>query len=72
MKLLRALFILVAVAFGLLLIVGFDNVFALIRSRVALFLVIFPIFVLFVWCIYKAFQPEKRLPDRAYRDDKTE
>ena len=64
MKLLRILAMAVAVAFVLLLIVGFDNMLALLRSRVALFLVIFPVFVLFVWCIYKAFQPEKRLPDR--------
>jgi len=68
MKLLRLLAILVAVAFALLLIVGFDNLLALFRSRVALFLAIFPIFVLFIWCIYKAFQPEKRLPERNVKD----
>jgi len=71
MKLLRILAIAVAIAFGLLLIVGFDNIFALLRSRVALFLVIFPIFLLFIWCVYKAFQPEKRIPDRTYRDKKS-
>ena len=71
MKLLRILAVVVAVAFALLLIVGFDNVFALLRSRVALFLVIFPVFILFVWCVYKAFQPEKRLPDRTSRDEKS-
>jgi len=64
MKLLRILAIVVAVAFVLLLIVGFNNALELLRSRVALFLIIFPIFILFVWCIYKAFQPEKRLVDR--------
>jgi hypothetical protein len=55
---------LIVAAFALLLIVGFDNVFALLRSRVAIFLVILPIFLLFVWCIYKAFQPPRQLPDR--------
>jgi len=69
MKLLRILAIVVAAAFVLLLIVGFDNVLALFRSRVALFLVIFPVFMLFVWCVYKAFQPGQ-LPDRTYRDKK--
>ncbi len=64
MKLLRILAMVVAAAFGLLLIVGFDNVLALLRSRVAIFLFIAPIFVLFLWCIYKAFQPQKQLPDR--------
>jgi len=64
MKLLRILAMMVAAAFGLLLIVGFDNVLALLRSRVAIFLVIFPIFVLFVWCVYKAIQPPRQLPDR--------
>jgi hypothetical protein len=71
MKLLRILALAVAVSFVLLLIVGFDNVFALLRSRVALFLVIAPIFLLFVWCIYKACQPRNQLPDRTYRDKKS-
>jgi len=71
MKLLRILAIMVAAAFVLLLIVGFDNVFALIRSRVALALVIGPVFILFVWCLYKAFQPANRLQDRSYRDKKS-
>jgi hypothetical protein len=44
--------------------VGFDNVFALLRSRVALGLALAPIFLLFVWCLYKAFTPERRLEDR--------
>ncbi len=64
MKILRILAMLIVAAFALLLIVGFDNVFALLRSRVAIFLVILPIFLLFVWCIYKAFQPPRQLPDR--------
>ncbi|MCE0483410.1 MAG: hypothetical protein LV479_04125 [Methylacidiphilales bacterium] len=68
MKALRILALLVAVAFALLLIVGFDNILAIFRSRVALFLVIAPIFVLFVWCVYKAIQPQNRLRDRGYRD----
>lgn len=68
MKLFRLLAIAIAVAFGLLLLVGFDNVFALIRSRVALALLIGPIFLLFIWCLYKAFQPRHRLPDRNYRE----
>jgi len=71
MKILRLLALLVAVAFVLLLIVGFDNVLALFRSRVALALVIGPIFVLFLWCIYKAFQPQNRLEDRTYRGKKS-
>ena len=64
MKLLRILGIVVGVAFVLLLIVGFDNVFALLRSRVALALALAPIFLLFVWCLYKAFTPERRIEDR--------
>jgi hypothetical protein len=67
MKLLRIFALVVAAAFVLLLIVGFDNVLAMFRSRVALFLVIAPIFLLFVWCIYKAFQPQPRLKDWADR-----
>ncbi len=57
MKPLRILALLVTVGFVLLLIVGFDNVFALLRSRVAIGLAIAPLFVLFVWCLYKAFRP---------------
>ena len=71
MKLLRLLAIMVGVAFALLLIVGFDNMLALFRSRVALALAIGPIFILFLWCLYKAFRPENRLEDRRYRDKKS-
>jgi hypothetical protein len=71
MKLLRVLAIVVAVAFVVLLIVGFDNMLAVFRSRVALFLAIAPLFVLFLWCLYKAFQPKNRLEDRSYRDKKS-
>jgi len=70
MRILRILALAVAIAFGLLLIVGFDNVLAIFRSRVALALVIGPIFVLFLWFIYKAFQP-RRLSDRSDRDEKS-
>jgi hypothetical protein len=71
MKALRILGIVVAIAFVLLLIVGFDNVFALIRSRVALALVLGPVVFLFLWCLYKAFQPQNRLEDRPPRDRKS-
>ena len=71
MKLLRILAIVVGVAFVLLLIVGFDNILALFRSRVALALAIGPIFLLFLWCLYKAFQPHNRLENRSYRDKKS-
>jgi hypothetical protein len=71
MKMLRILGIAVAVLFVLLLIVGFDNVFALLRSRVALALAVAPIFALFVWCLYKAFQPQNRLEDRKYPGKKS-
>jgi hypothetical protein len=68
MRVLRILALAVAVAFVLLLIVGFDNLLAVFRSRVALALVIGPVFLLFIWCIYKAFQPQNRLEDRSPRD----
>jgi len=67
-KLLRILALVVAAAFVLLLIVGFDNALSLFRSRVALLLVIAPIFLLFIWCVYKAFQPKGRLRDGTHRD----
>jgi len=70
MKPLRILAFLVAAAFILLLIVGFDNVLAVFRSRVALFFGIAPIFLLFVWCIYKAFPSQKQLPDQTHRNKK--
>jgi len=70
MKPLRILAFLVAAAFALLLIVGFDNVLAVFRSRVALFFAIAPIFLLFVWCIYKAFLSHKQLPDQTHRNNK--
>lgn len=71
MKLLRILAVVVAAAFVLLLIVGFDNMLAFFRSRVALALAIAPLFILFLWCLYKAFRPQNRLEDRSYRDKKS-
>ncbi len=70
MRLIRILVVAVAVAFALLLIVGFDNLLAVFRSRVTLALVIGPVFLLFLWFIYKAFQP-RRLPDRSDRNEKS-
>jgi hypothetical protein len=55
MKLLLILAALVAAAFVLLLAVGYENVLALFRYRITLFLAIGPIFGLFLWCVYKAF-----------------
>ena len=63
MKVLRVLAVAVAVGFLLLLLVGFDNVLALFRSRVALFLVLAPLVGLFLWSVYMAFKPRKRPPD---------
>lgn len=63
MKFLRLLAILVGIAFLLLLLVGFDNVLALLRSRVALFLALVPLIALFFWSVFKA------LPSRKKRDD---
>jgi hypothetical protein len=59
MKLLRILGLLVGAAFLLLLIVGFDNMLALLRSRVAIFLALVPLIGLFFWSIYKAVQSRK-------------
>jgi hypothetical protein len=58
-KVLRILTVVVGVAFVLLLIVGFDNMLALLRSRVALFLVLGPVVGLFIWSVYMAFRPKK-------------
>jgi hypothetical protein len=63
MKLLRVLGALVVAAFLLLLVVGFDNMLGLLRSRVAIFLALIPLIGLFFWSIYKA------LPRRKDRDD---
>ena len=53
--------------FVLLLIVGFDNMLALLRSRVALFLVLAPLVGLFLWSVYKLLKPRKS-SDRPYID----
>jgi hypothetical protein len=62
MKVLRLLAAAVIVGFFLLLLVGFDNLLALFRSRVALFLVLAPLVGLFLWSVYMAFKPRKRPP----------
>jgi hypothetical protein len=49
----------VVVAFGLLLLVGFENILELLRYRAALFLVIGPILGLFLWCLWKGFRPRQ-------------
>ncbi len=69
MKFFRILALCIAVGFVLLLIVGFDNILAAFRSRVTLALVLGPLVLLFLWCVYKAFQPP-RLQDRTPRDSK--
>jgi hypothetical protein len=43
----------------------------MLRSRVALELALLPLFLLFLWCLDKAFTPERRLEDRTYRDKKS-
>jgi hypothetical protein len=58
-KPLSILVLLVLAAFLLLLVVGFENVLELFRSRVTLFLLLGPLVALFFWCAYKAFWPKK-------------
>jgi len=53
--LLVLLTMLVAVAFIGLLLVGYENVLALLRYRIALFIVLAPLVALFLWCVYKTF-----------------
>jgi hypothetical protein len=43
-----------------LLLVGFENVLALLRYRVTLFLLLAPLLALFLWCAWKAFGPRDR------------
>jgi hypothetical protein len=45
------------VAFVALLLVGFENVLALFRYRVTLFLVLGPVVLIFIWCVWKALRP---------------
>jgi hypothetical protein len=63
MKFARILAGLVAVAFLLLLVVGFDNMLSLLRSRVALFLALIPFVALFFWSVYKAIPRRKNRRD---------
>ncbi len=53
--LLVMLTVLVAGAFIVLLLVGYENVLALLRYRIALFVVLAPLVALFLWCVYKTF-----------------
>jgi hypothetical protein len=56
----RVLFVLGAIlvaAFVTLLLVGFENVLALLRYRVTLFLILGPVVLIFVWCVWKALRP---------------
>ncbi len=64
-KLLAGLAILVIAAFVLLLIVGYENAFALLRYRFALFLLIFPLIALFLWSVYKTFERPSDPKDRS-------
>jgi hypothetical protein len=59
MKALRILAVIVGVGFLILLLVGFDNILELLRSRVTLFLALGPVVVLFIWSVYKAFSGRK-------------
>jgi hypothetical protein len=59
MKILRVLALLVGIGFLVLLIVGFDNMLALLRSRVAIFLALGPLVLLFLWSVYRMFKPRK-------------
>ena len=47
----------VLAAFLVLLLVGFENVLALLRYRVTLFLILGPVLVVFIWCVWKALRP---------------
>jgi uncharacterized BrkB/YihY/UPF0761 family membrane protein len=44
--------------FVTLLLVGFENILALFRYRVTLFLVLGPVVVIFLWCVWKAARPK--------------
>ena len=47
------------VGFATLLLVGFENILALLRYRVALFLVLGPVVLVFFWCVWKATRPNR-------------
>ena len=73
MKALRVLAIMVIIAFLLLLAVGFDNVLAVLRYRMALLLAMGPLVLLFLWCAWKALpspRPEDKSVLRPDRDAK--
>jgi hypothetical protein len=59
-KFLAALAVVIVAAFVVLLLVGFENVLALLRYRVTLFLLLGPLLALFLWCVWKAFGPRGR------------
>ncbi len=60
-KSLRLLILAVLALFIVLLLMGFGNtLLELLRSRVTVFLVIGPLFVLFLWSAYKTFGPRDR------------
>jgi hypothetical protein len=67
MKVLRVLAVVVTLGFIVLVLVGFDNMLALARSRVALFLVLAPLVGLFLWSVYSLVRTRKRNP-RGYVD----
>ncbi len=54
------LVVLLLSGFTILLLVGFENVLALLRYRVALFLLLAPLVALFLFCAWKAFGPRDR------------
>ncbi len=56
-RLLIVLGSIVLAAFLVLLLVGFENVLALLRYRVTLFLILGPVLLVFVWCVWKALRP---------------
>ena len=45
--------------FVTLLLVGFENVLALLRYRVTLFLILGPVVLVFLWCVWKALRPKR-------------
>jgi hypothetical protein len=59
MKVLRVLALIIGCAFLFLLLVGFDNLLDLLRSRVMLALTIGPLVALFIWSVYRIFRPRK-------------
>jgi hypothetical protein len=56
-RLLVVLGAILVAAFVTLLLVGFENVLALFRYRVTLFLILGPVVLIFAWCVWKALRP---------------